>query len=341
MRIKQMEIYLVGGAVRNRVLGIAPNDLDYVVIGSTPQQMLDNGFTQVGSDFPVFLHPQTKEEYALARTERKHGTGYNGFITDCSQNITLEEDLKRRDLTMNAIAMDSSGRYIDPFGGIKDIQAKIIRHVSSDFSDDPLRVLRTARFAAQLDFSVHPSTIEMLKSLKSEISSLTPERVWKELSKVLVAPKPERFFEVLFDAGMCDLFFESESVYRATMIELERLARYSDLLEIRLIAFRGIELPCLKDSNLKRLLSCARVLFNDSNKDIVDLYRELDYNRRPIPHLLNAYQVLNPVRGRYVKKCFTVLKDNQLTVKGLDKSVIPHYIDSFRRNLIANLQKVL
>ena len=181
-----MKIYLVGGAVRDKLLGIEPKEKDWVVVGSTPQEMKRNGFKQVGKDFPVFIHPKSGEEYALARTERKSGHGYTGFEFNTNSNVTLEEDLERRDLTINAIAEDESGELIDPFQGKKDIKNKKLRHVSNAFSEDPLRVLRLARFMVKFPkFSVDPSTIDMVKEIvdSGELAYLTGERVWLEMYK--------------------------------------------------------------------------------------------------------------------------------------------------------------
>ena len=181
-----MKIYLVGGAVRDKLLGIEPKEKDWVVVGSTPQEMKENGFKQVGKDFPVFIHPKSGEEYALARTERKAGHGYTGFEFDTNSNVTLEEDLERRDLTINAIAEDESGKLIDPFQGKKDIKNKKLRHVSDSFSEDPLRVLRLARFMVKFpQFSVVPSTIDMVREIveSGELAHLTGERVWLEIYK--------------------------------------------------------------------------------------------------------------------------------------------------------------
>lgn len=199
-----MQIYKVGGAVRDRLLGQSVSERDWVVVGATPQQMLDRGFKQVGKDFPVFLHPETGEEYALARTERKVGQGYKGFDFDTSPDITLEDDLSRRDLTINAMAEDDHGKLIDPYGGYKDLQNRILRHVSLSFVEDPLRVLRVARFAARLpEFELANETLELLQSMvqSDELNALVPERVWQEWHKALAAESPVRFFEVLQKCG--------------------------------------------------------------------------------------------------------------------------------------------
>lgn len=195
-----LKIYRVGGAVRDALLGLPVKDRDWVVVGATARQMLDHGFRQVGRDFPVFLHPDTHEEYALARTERKTGRGYHGFVVHADPSVTIEEDLGRRDLTINAIAVDDDDQVVDPHHGRRDIDARLLRHVSEAFVEDPVRVLRVARFAARFpDFSVAPETLTLMKRIAAagEIAALVPERVWQELAKGLMAPKPSRMIEVL------------------------------------------------------------------------------------------------------------------------------------------------
>ena len=197
-----LNYYLVGGAVRDQLLKRPVLEKDFVVVGSTPQQMLSLGFTQVGKDFPVFLHPQTKEEYALARTEKKQGEGYTGFICNAAPDVTLEQDLARRDLTVNAMAMDEQGNIVDPYNGLKDLKNKVLHHVSSAFVEDPLRVLRVARFASRyhyLGFTVADETIALMTKISqsNELSALSPERVWKEIERSLTEKNPEVFIEIL------------------------------------------------------------------------------------------------------------------------------------------------
>ncbi|MGU3840669.1 multifunctional CCA addition/repair protein, partial [Vibrio diabolicus] len=201
-----MQVYLVGGAVRDKLLGIDSYDNDWVVVGATPEMMLSQGYTAVGKDFPVFLHPKSKEEHALARTERKSGSGYTGFECFFDQSVTLEEDLIRRDLTINAMAMDDAGKLHDPYGGQQDLNDKLLRHVSDAFVEDPLRVLRVARFAAKLadlDFTVADETMQLMHHMaeSGELSTLTPERVWQEWHKSLSTPRPDIFLSVLRDCG--------------------------------------------------------------------------------------------------------------------------------------------
>lgn len=198
-----MEIYLVGGAVRDKLLGLAVKDRDWVVVGATPEEMTSRGFKMVGADFPVFLHPESKEEYALARTERKSGRGYKGFTVYAGPDVTLEQDLARRDLTINAMAEDASGRLLDPYNGAADLKRGILRHVSPAFAEDPLRVLRVARFAARFGYPVAHETQAMMRSLveAGEMETLVAERVWSELERALGEKQPVRFFEVLRECG--------------------------------------------------------------------------------------------------------------------------------------------
>ena len=201
-----MKTYLVGGAVRDELLGYPYKERDWVVVGATVDEMLAAGFQQVGKDFPVFLHPETKEEYALARTERKTAAGYKGFDVHASPDVTLEEDLVRRDLTINAIAKDEHGEVIDPYHGVGDIEERLLRHVSSAFSEDPVRILRIARFLARyahLGFSIADETMQLMRTMvdNGEVDALVPERVWQEMHKALTERTPSRFIEVLRECG--------------------------------------------------------------------------------------------------------------------------------------------
>ena len=198
-----MKIYTVGGAVRDKLLNYAVRDRDFVVVGATPEELESQGYKPVGRDFPVFLHPQTHEEYALARTERKTGPGYKGFSFHAAADVTLEQDLARRDVTINAMAEDENGHLIDPFDGRGDLERRLLRHVSPAFVEDPLRVLRVARFAARLNFDVADETLGLMRELSSgdELTTLTAERVWQELEQALSEPWPRRFFEILRECG--------------------------------------------------------------------------------------------------------------------------------------------
>ena len=199
-----LQAYVVGGAVRDRLLGVEVNDRDWVVVGATPEQMRQAGFRQVGADFPVFLHPQTHEEYALARTERKSAPGYRGFVVHADPSVTLEQDLSRRDLTINAMAMREDGTLVDPFGGAADLRAGVLRHVSEAFVEDPVRILRVARFAARYaEFRVAPQTLALMRSMveAGEVDALVAERVWQELARGLMEATPSRMFELLRECG--------------------------------------------------------------------------------------------------------------------------------------------
>ncbi|GMR16126.1 MAG: multifunctional CCA addition/repair protein [Gammaproteobacteria bacterium] len=252
-----MEIYLVGGYVRDQLLGLETKDRDWVVVGATPEEMLKQNYRQVGKDFPVFLHPQTNEEYALARTERKTAAGYSGFIFHASAEVTLEEDLIRRDLTINAIAQSDNGELIDPFNGQADIKAKILRHVSPAFIEDPVRILRIARFAARfadLGFSIADETKKLMSEMVSngEVDALVPERVWQETMRALTEKTPARYFEVLRDCGaLKKLFPEIDRLWGVpqpekhhpeidtgihTMMVLAQAAKLSDDPKVRFAA---------------------------------------------------------------------------------------------------------
>ena len=223
-----MKIYLVGGAVRDEIMGLGDSDKDWVVVGATPEDLIFEGYTPVGKDFPVFLHPQTGEEYALARTERKTAPGYHGFVFHADPNITLEEDLARRDLTINAIAKDIDGKFIDPFKGIEDIKNKIFRHVSSAYKEDPVRILRLSRFAARYpDFSIAPETQLLLKQMceNGEVDALVKERVWQELSKGLLTKSPYRMFEVLLSCGAFSKLFPNIDATKLTPSYLPKVER--------------------------------------------------------------------------------------------------------------------
>jgi tRNA nucleotidyltransferase (CCA-adding enzyme) len=199
-----LQVFIVGGAVRDALLGLPAGDRDWVVVGATPEEMVTRGFIPVGGDFPVFLHPLTKEEYALARTERKSGRGYKGFTFYTGADVTLEEDLKRRDLTINAMAQSMAGELVDPLNGVADLQARLFRHVGPAFEEDPVRILRLARFAARFtDFSIAPETSALCRRMvaSGEVDALVPERVWQELSRGLMSEKPSRMLEVLVASG--------------------------------------------------------------------------------------------------------------------------------------------
>ena len=232
-----MDTYRVGGAVRDTLLGLPVHETDWVVVGSTPKDMIKNGFTQVGRDFPVFLHPESKEEYALARTERKSGPGYRGFVVHADPSVTLEEDLERRDLTVNAMAMDESGSIIDPFGGLADLHGKILRHVSPHFVEDPLRVLRVARFASRyhhLGFIVAKETAALMAEIvdAGELPHLSTERIWIETEKALGERHPEVYWQVLSDCGAMTVLLPELAVSHG-IAALGRTAPHTDRTDCR------------------------------------------------------------------------------------------------------------
>ena len=250
-----MQIYLVGGAVRDALLNRKVVERDYVVVGATPEEMLSQGFTQVGKDFPVFLHPKTQEEYALARTERKSGKGYTGFVCDASSSVTLEEDLLRRDLTVNAIAQDNLGNLIDPYGGKKDLENRVLRHVSEAFSEDPLRVFRVARFAtryAYLGFTIATETMALMQSMaqSGELSTLSAERVWQETKRSLLEKTPHVFFTVLNQAhGLNDWFTELESNLDTALATLKTAVDLEKAKNESFVKDTGSETPLPNSSN--------------------------------------------------------------------------------------------
>ena len=234
-----MKIYEVGGAVRDELLGLPVKDRDYVVVGATPEEMTRLGYRAVGKDFPVFLHPQSHDEYALARTERKTARGYRGFQVYAAPDVTLEEDLRRRDLTINAMARDEQGQLIDPYGGERDLRAKVLRHASEAFAEDPMRVLRVARFAARYgDFSVAPETLALMQAMAAngEVDALVAERVWQELAKGLMEAHPSRLFEALIESHALDRIvpeFASLDPKHAALQKLDAAASRGASLAVR------------------------------------------------------------------------------------------------------------
>ncbi len=252
-----MQVYLVGGAVRDEQLGLPVTEQDWCVVGASPDELLDAGYKQVGKDFPVFQHPETGEEYALARTERKTAAGYHGFAFDTSRNVTLKEDLSRRDLTINALAKDVNGELIDPFGGVDDIRKRLIRHVSDAFVEDPVRILRAARFAARfsdLGFRIAPETRDLMRQMvaNGEADALVPDRVWKETETALLGPNPHLYFEALRACGALRVVLpEIDALFGVpqppkwhpeidtgihTMMVIAEAARLSNDLEVRFAA---------------------------------------------------------------------------------------------------------
>ena len=282
-----MKIYTVGGAVRDELLGLPVKERDYVVVGATPEEMVKQGFKPVGKDFPVFLHPQTHEEYALARTERKSGRGYKGFTVYAAPEVTLEEDLKRRDLTINAMAKGADGTLIDPFHGRQDLRNRVLKHVSEAFAEDPVRILRVARFAARFGFEVHPDTMALMQRMvkEGEADYLVPERVWQEFAKGLEEPHAALMFDVLRRSGALQKllpevtaipkYFAGSVAARCALLAwpleeaqvnalCDRLRAPNDVRELALTACR-----------------CRKKLPSSTPEALLDLLKSADAFRRP------------------------------------------------------------
>jgi len=304
-----IKTYLVGGAVRDQLLNIPTKDKDYVVVGSHPEAMIKQGFKPVGKDFPVFLHPKTHEEYALARTEKKVGRGYHGFEFYASPDVTLEEDLQRRDITINAIAQDEEGQFIDPFGGMDDVKHKIIRHVSDAFEEDPLRVLRVARFQAKLpEFSIDPATQKLLQKIvaNDEIQSLSSERIIEEIKKGLAEKRAVLMFEVLNACGALHVIMPDANYieFRASLDLLCKLDAFQNIdvddrlsLVLMLLYFDHDTFKNSLDKTIKKLKINSRqtnvinhiknsfqnlIHINDlSDESRFDLINQFDFFRRP------------------------------------------------------------
>lgn len=296
-----MQIYLVGGAVRDKLLGRPVKEKDWVVVGATPDELIRQGFQPVGKDFPVFLHPETHEEYALARTERKVGKGYKGFTFYAAPDVTLEQDLKRRDLTVNAIAEDETGQLIDPFSGQEDLRFKRLRHVSEAFSEDPVRILRLARFAAKLpNFSIDPHTLELTQSMvkNGEVDALVAERVWKECEKALVETNPLRFFTVLEQTHAASVLWPALKLTPTLEAQLNACIKLNANDTVRLsVLWKDMEVDVLKQlikryklpkrfSELllltKQQLSPYQQLLNKKDKAmLLQFLQQTDAFRRP------------------------------------------------------------
>jgi tRNA nucleotidyltransferase (CCA-adding enzyme) len=257
-----VKIYRVGGAVRDELLGLPVKDRDYVVVGATPEEMIRQGYKPVGRDFPVFLHPSTHEEYALARTERKTARGYHGFEFRAAPDVTLEQDLARRDLTINAIARDTDGRVIDPHRGADDLKAGVLRHVGPAFAEDPVRILRVARFAARFGFKVAPETMKLMREMavNGEADALVPERVWQELARGLMERKPSRLFDVMRESGALervtpelDALWDDAEAARAAMDALDDAANSGATLPARYATLARWLVPLAVESLALRL----------------------------------------------------------------------------------------
>ncbi|MEY3244761.1 MAG: hypothetical protein RJB20_1001 [Pseudomonadota bacterium] len=294
-----MQVYLVGGAVRDELLGLPVKDKDYVVVGSTPAAMLAAGYKSVGKDFPVFLHPQTHDEYALARTERKVAQGYKGFEVHASVDVTLEEDLARRDLTVNAIAKDAQGQLIDPYKGCADLHAKIFRHVSPAFAEDPVRILRAARLAARFpEFTVAAETNQLMQQMVAagEVDALVAERVWQELAKGLMEQQPSRLFEVLQACGamarilpeLAALWEREPDSARTLLQRINHAAQQQQILPVR---FAVLMLAGQLNADQLKSLSMRLKVPNDS-KELAQLLHKF-HGLWPQILTMSAQQILD------------------------------------------------
>ncbi|MBJ8416881.1 multifunctional CCA addition/repair protein [Acinetobacter courvalinii] len=279
-----MQVYLVGGAVRDHLLGHPYHEKDYVVVGATPEQLLAEGYQPVGKDFPVFLHPETKEEYALARTERKSGVGYHGFQFFTDTSVKLEDDLIRRDLTINAMAMDDHGQVYDPYGGQQDLQHKVLRHVSDAFTEDPLRVLRVARFAARYatyGFKVAEETLQLMRKIaqSGELSALTPERVWKETSRALMEDHADVYFQILKDCDALEVLFPEINA----LFGVPQRPEYHPEIDCGIHTLMALKQACLANYALEVRFA---VLVHDLGKALTpvdELPRHIMHEERGIP----------------------------------------------------------
>lgn len=311
-----MQVYLVGGAVRDSLLGHPYQEKDYVVVGATPEHMLAQGFQPVGKDFPVFLHPKTKEEYALARTERKSGKGYHGFQFFTDSTVSLEEDLIRRDLTINAIAMDQDGKIYDPYGGQTDLENKTLRHVSEAFAEDPLRVLRVARFAARYSsygFHIASETLQLMQTMaeSGELDALTPERVWKETSRALLEDHADIYFQTLRDCGaLKHLFPEIDALFG-----VPQRPEYHPEVDCGIHTLMSLQQACKSNYSLDVRFA---VLVHDLGKALTpvnELPRHIMHEERgvkPVTELCERLKVPTQTRQLALSVCKEHLKCHQI-----------------------------
>lgn len=329
-----MQFYQVGGSVRDELLGLPVQDRDWVVVGATPQQLLDQGYFPIGKDFPVFLHPSSKEEVALARTERKVSTGYHGFEFHAAPEVTLEQDLQRRDLTINAMARDAQGQLIDPYGGQRDLNARRLRHVSAAFSEDPVRILRIARFAARLpDFSIAPETLTLMRHMvqHGEVDALVPERVWQEVARGLMEQRPSRLLETLHDCGALQVLWPELPYGTELLAALNRCPDLHAALPVRFAVLVGQHAEVLKTrfkapndcQQLARLAQQQRAQLEDfavlSTEEIVTVLERCDVFRKP-QRFEQLLQVIHAEHSNFVFS--TAWKNAMHTVKSVDAGAI-------------------
>lgn len=310
-----MQVYLVGGAVRDHLLGHPYHEKDYVVVGASPNQMLNLGYQPVGKDFPVFLHPETKEEYALARTERKSGTGYHGFEFHTDTSVTLEQDLIRRDLTINAMAMDEAGHVHDPYNGQQDLADRVLRHVSDAFIEDPLRVLRVARFAARyhaMGFHIATETLDLMRQLteSGELNTLTPERVWKETSRALMESHADIYFEVLRSCGALKVLFPEIDA----LFGVPQRPEYHPEIDCGIHTMMSLQQACRQNYDLDVRFA---VLVHDLGKALTpaeELPRHIMHEERgvqPVTELCERFKVPTYTKQLAIAVCKEHLKCHQ------------------------------
>lgn len=354
-----MDIYLVGGAVRDELLGRAVEERDWVVVGATPEDLLAAGYRQVGRDFPVFLHPETGEEYALARTERKTAPGHQGFEVHADPSVTLEADLARRDLTVNAMARAADGRLVDPFGGQADLQARVLRHVSRAFEEDPLRVFRVARFAARLpEFQIARETRALMASMaeRGVLAELSAERIWVELSKALAGPAPERFIAVLKDCGALDPWFPEFTVAtpgwtNGLPTTSQRFAAYVSTLDGGALAelCGRLKVPKAPARLAAWVVRHGPVLADWPGADVAALYRALAERGafRPAGDLAEALAVIEVLNGTDLGGLVEVaerirgdVRPDSLQAQGLTGKALGQALDAARMAALKAAQSV-
>lgn len=360
-----MKIYLVGGAIRDQLLGLPIKERDWVIVGGSPEELIAAGYQPVGKDFPVFLHPETFEEYALARTERKIAKGYKGFKFHTAANVTLEEDLKRRDLTINAMAEDAAGKLCDPYNGQQDLKQKILRHVSLAFAEDPVRILRLARFAAKLpEFSVADETNTLMKKMveNGEVDALVPERVWQELSRALNENVPIRFFQILNNCGALEKLFPGIQINSPGIVALKNATQLNYPAAVRFAAL----LHHLAEAEVKYVCNRYRAPSDFSELVLLTCHWHTSYakiDKLSIAELLNLLKRTDSLR-RYerfmlflqtCKAChpehdhaFNLLKNAANHLKKLDitslqekKLVGKYFADALHELQIRELKKIL
>jgi len=345
-----VQIYQVGGAIRDKLLGLAVKDHDWVVVGSTPEQMLKQGYKPVGRDFPVFLHPKTHEEYALARTERKTGPGYTGFVFHAAPDVSLEEDLIRRDLTINAIAMAKDGQLIDPFNGQQDLAQKLLRHVSPAFAEDPVRILRVARFYARfapLGFTIADETQALMRQMVNcgEVDALVPERVWQETQRALAEPQPRAFFEALRDCGaLARIFPELDALFG-----VPQRADYHPEIDTGIHSLMVLDQACQLSPEPR--VRCAALLHDlgKATTPEADLPRHIGHEARSLPlvrqlcqrlRVPNDFRDLALLAAQYHTHCHRAAELRPMTLletlQALDAFRRPERFEEFLLTCIAD-----